>query len=116
MSKNIKLKKDLTHVKGLIKIYNLDELAEIRKFIEAESMAKLYGLKGRLSDSVLAMRFVKKHSHMVAKNELAMGRYEILIRPPEHSTLKLDLHDESKETKQIRIFFTLRDWQKITGL
>lgn len=118
--KAVKLKKDLALLMRVLKTYNLEELAEIRKGVESQMMEKLYGLKRGLSDSVLATEFAKKHSYLVVKNELSMGRYEILVRPPEHSTLKLDLHDESctfmYKTKQIRVFFTFHDWKKITGL
>lgn len=99
-----------------IKSLNLEELAEIRKFVESQIMEKLYGLKSGLSDSVIATEFAEKRSYAVIKNELSMGKYYILIRAPEQSTLKLDLDDESKTTKQMRIFFTFDDWKKITGL
>lgn len=99
-----------------IESLNLEELAEVRKFVESKIMERLYGLKGGLSDSVIATEFAEKRSYAVVKNKLSMGRYNILTRPPEQSTLKLDLHDESKETKQMRIFFTFDDWKKITGL
>lgn len=99
-----------------IESLNLEELAEIRRFVESRIMERLYGLKGGLSDSIIATEFVEKRSYAVVKDKLSMGRYDILTRPPEHSTLKLDLHDESKRTRQVRISFTFDDWKKITGL
>lgn len=99
-----------------IKSLNLDELAELRKFVESQIIEKLYGLKGGLSDSVIATEFAERRSYAVIKDELPMGRYDVLTRPPEQSTLKLDLDDESRKIKQLRIFFTFNDWKKITGL
>lgn len=99
-----------------IKSLNLEKLVGVRKFVESQIMEKLYGLKGGLSGSVIATEFAERRSYAVVKDELPMGRYDILTRPPEQSTLKLDLHDESGKTKQMRIFFTFDDWKKITGL
>lgn len=95
---------------------NLEELAKVRKKIDSLLMEKLYGLRGGLSDSIIATEFDKRRSHIWIKNDTPMGDYDLIIRPPEQSTLKLDLESPGESTKQIRIFFTFEEWRKITGL
>lgn len=95
---------------------NIEELAKVRNLCEKLIMAGLYGLKGSLGGSLLATEFSEKRSYIVVKNDIPMGRYDLLARPPEHSTLKLDLDVTRRSTKQVRICFTREDWKKITSL
>jgi len=93
-----------------------EEIYEYRKACEAILMERLYGLGSRpFSDDIQVVNFFDRNI-LVAKDDVPLGKYLFHLRPPEHSSLKIDLRTEvDHKIRQIRICFTQRDWERLAG-
>lgn len=73
-----------------------------------------YGLmKNPFKTTIFPTQFSKDYSKLIIKDDLDMGTYAIDFRPPEHSSMKLDLRDGSGGVKQVRVLLSKKDWERL---
>jgi len=103
-------------IKDKLSRFESEEIYEYRKACEAILMERLYGLRSRpFNDDIQVVNFFDRNI-LVAKNDIPEGKYLFYLRPPEHSSLKIDLNAETDhKIRQIRIYFTQRDWERLIG-